>query len=71
MTRQARRDSLVWGFILIVLGLVFLLDRLDVEVWDSVARLWPLLLIVWGGWKLYIGIKERSESVKAGKPSGE
>jgi hypothetical protein len=71
MTRQARRDSLVWGFILIVLGLVFLLDRLNVEVWDSVARLWPLILIVWGGWKLYLGIKERSGSVKAGKPSGE
>lgn len=70
MTRQARRDTLVWGFILIVLGLIFLLDRLDVEVWDSVARLWPLILIVWGGWKLYFGIKERGAAAKADRSEG-
>ena len=70
MTRQARRDTLVWGFILIVLGFIFLLDRLDVEVWDSVARLWPLILIVWGGWKLYFGIKERVASTKTDRSEG-
>jgi LiaF transmembrane domain len=68
MTRQARRDTLVWGFLLIVIGFVFLLDTLNVEVWDSVARLWPLILIVWGGWKLYFGIKEKNEAAKTRKP---
>jgi hypothetical protein len=67
MTRQARRDTLVWGFILIVIGFVFLLDTMNVEVWDSVARLWPLILIVWGGWKLYFGIKEKNEASKTRK----
>ncbi len=67
MTRQARRDTLVWGFILIAIGFVFLLDTLNVEIWDSVARLWPLILIVWGGWKLYFGIKEKNEAAKTRK----
>ncbi|MFH2042509.1 MAG: DUF5668 domain-containing protein [Acidobacteriota bacterium] len=40
---------------------MFLLHNLDIEVWDSLSRLWPLILIVWGGWKLYLGLKERSE----------
>jgi hypothetical protein len=71
MAKNPRRDSLVWGFILIIIGIVFLLDTLDVEVWDSVARLWPLVLIVWGAWKLYFGIKERDEAVKTPKPGQE
>ena len=71
MAKHPRRDSLVWGFILIIIGLVFLLDTLDVEVWDSVARLWPLILIVWGAWKLYFGIKERDEAGKTPKPGQE
>lgn len=70
MTQRARRDSLVWGFILIAIGVVFLLERLNVEVWDSVARLWPLILIFWGGWKLYFGIKDKNEAAKTGKPDG-
>jgi len=67
MTRKARRDTLVWGFILIVIGFIFLLDQLDVEVWDATFRLWPLILIVWGGWKLYFGIKEKNEAAKTRK----
>lgn len=70
MTRQARRDTLVWGFILIIIGVIFLLDTLDIEVWDSVARFWPLILIFWGGWKIYFGIKDKNEAEKAGKADG-
>lgn len=61
MARYKRKDSLVWGLILLVIGLLFLLHNIDVNVADSMARLWPLILIVWGAWKLYFGIKERSE----------
>ena len=63
MARQKRRDSLVWGLILLVIGLLFLLHNIDVNVADSIARLWPLILIIWGGWKLYFGIKERREEL--------
>ena len=71
MAKNPRRDSLVWGFILIILGLIFLLETLDVEVWDSLARLWPLVLIIWGAWKLYFGFKERDEARKTPKPGQE
>ncbi len=61
MAKRKRKDPLVWGIILLIIGLLFLLHNIDVNVADSIARLWPLILIVWGAWKLYFGIKERSE----------
>jgi membrane protein DedA with SNARE-associated domain len=64
---KRQRSALAWGIILIVLGLIFILDNLDVDVWDSLARLWPLALIVWGAWKLYFGLKERKEKAPAPK----
>jgi hypothetical protein len=66
MSRHRRHDPLAWGLILIVIGLIFFLDNLNIDVWDSVGKLWPLILIVWGAWKLYFGIKERSAGSKAG-----
>jgi hypothetical protein len=54
---KKKRDALVWGVILI-------LDNFDIDVWDYVARLWPVALIVWGAWKLYFGIKERKEQAE-------
>lgn len=64
MAKYRRRDPLAWGIILIVIGLVFLLHNIDINVWDSLARLWPVVLIVWGIWKLYFGIKESKERTK-------
>ncbi len=64
---KKQRDALAWGIILIIVGLVFFLDNLDVDIWDLVARLWPVALIVWGAWKLYFGLKERREEVRASK----
>ena len=61
MSKRRRTEPLVWGIILIVIGLIFLLHNLDLNVWEFVARLWPLILIVWGGWKLYFGIIEWQE----------
>lgn len=64
---KKQRDALAWGIILIVVGLVFFLDNLDIDIWDLVARLWPVALIVWGAWKLYFGLKERREEVRTSK----
>lgn len=64
---KKQRDALAWGIILIIIGLIFFLDNLDVDIWDLVARLWPVALIVWGAWKLYFGLKERREEVRASK----
>jgi hypothetical protein len=61
MARQKRGDSLIWGIILIVVGAIFLLQQLDIDIFDQVWRFWPLILIVWGANKLYLGLKERNE----------
>ncbi len=64
MAKQ-KRDALVWGVILVVIGVIFILGNFDIDIWDFVARLWPLVLIIWGAWKLYFGIKERKEAAAA------
>jgi len=64
MAKYKRRDPLAWGLILIAIGFIFLLHNFDINIWDSIARLWPVILIVWGFWKLYFGIKESREKAK-------
>jgi len=63
MAKFRRKDPLVWGIVLIVTGAIFLLENIDVEMWDLVARLWPLILIAWGAWKFYFGLKEREKDI--------
>jgi LiaI-LiaF-like transmembrane region len=61
MADKKKGNSLVWGIILIVFGLLFLLDQFNVDIWDAVWRFWPVILIVWGANKLWLGLKERNE----------
>jgi len=61
MAKKYKKDTLAWGIILILIGAIFLLDNINIDVWDAFARLWPLVIIAWGVWKLYFGIKERSQ----------
>jgi len=61
------RERSVWGVILIVIGLIFLGDRLGWGIAWSMGRLWPLILIAIGvvqftsgrtgsgAWLLFIG----------------
>jgi len=64
---KKQRDALVWGIILIFIGLIFFLDNFDIDVWDIIARLWPVALIIWGAWKLYFGLKERKGELPSSK----
>ncbi|MFW6160207.1 MAG: LiaF transmembrane domain-containing protein [Acidobacteriota bacterium] len=61
MSSTRKRDNFAWGLVLVILGLIFLLHNIDIKLWGSVARLWPLILIIWGAWKLYYGLQERKE----------
>ncbi|GAF79517.1 unnamed protein product [marine sediment metagenome] len=58
MAKYKRKDRLVWGIILIVISLFFLLH---LDIWYFLAHFWPVVLILWGVWKLYYGIKELKE----------
>lgn len=62
--KYRRKEPLAWGIILIAIGLIFLLANINLNVWDFIARLWPVILIAWGAWKLYFGIKESQEKAK-------
>jgi hypothetical protein len=45
------QGGFMWPLILITAGVVFLLNNFGVlpwNSWDSIWRLWPLLLVVWG-----------------------
>ena len=58
MANKARKEPLVWGIILITVGVLFLLK---INIWYVLAHYWPVILIIWGAYKLYYGIKERKE----------
>lgn len=42
------RKQIMWGLVLIGLGVIFLLDRMDILDASSVWHYWPLLLVVVG-----------------------
>jgi hypothetical protein len=49
---NTKRESLFWGLIILVLGMLFLLKNfgLEINVWHLLGKYWPLILI-------YIGLK--------------
>jgi len=48
-----RRNSLFWGGILVVLGVLFLLENLGILKVNVWGVFWPLLLIMFGVWALW------------------
>jgi hypothetical protein len=64
MAKTRNGSKLAWGLVLIALALIIFLSNLHVSVWDFLARIWPVVLILWGGWKLYYGLKERREELE-------
>ncbi len=57
-----RKDPLIWGLVLIAIGIVFILENMGMDAWDFAWRFWPVILIVWGASKLISGLKEQAES---------
>ncbi|GEM_PF-3692720 len=46
-----KTDKIVFGVILIILGVLFLFANLNLISWDFVSglwKLWPLVLVLWG-----------------------
>jgi len=58
MTKQKRKDTLIWGILLITLGVLFLLN---VNIWYVLAHFWPVIIILWGAHKFYYGLIEKRE----------
>jgi hypothetical protein len=68
MADPKKGNSFVWGIILIVVGAVILFEQLGVDVFDQVWRFWPVILIIWGANKLWLGLKERNEGSRTPGP---
>lgn len=64
MEKRANGSKLAWGLVLIALAVIIFLGNMNVNVWDFIARMWPVILIIWGAWKLYYGLKERREELE-------
>ena len=69
MANGKRKDALIWGIILIAIGALFLLDNIniDIDIWHILSNYWPVILILWGAWKLALGLKESGEKDEPAK----
>ena len=49
---KTKRESLFWGVIILIIGLLFLLKNfgLEINIWRLLGKYWPLILV-------YIGLK--------------
>lgn len=68
MADPKKGNSLVWGVILIAVGVLFLLQQLNIDIFDQVWRFWPVILIIWGADKLWLGLKERNRQAEKPGP---
>lgn len=57
-----KKESLAWGLIILVLGMLFLLKNfgLEVNVWRLLGKYWPMILIFIGLKNIYLFAKKRS-----------
>ena len=51
-------DSLFWGVVMLAIGMVFLLWSFDVPIdFSKILKLWPLILVYFGGKAIYDSIQ--------------
>ena len=55
---KRKQESLFWGIVLLLIGAVFLMSNLgvDIDVWEVLGEYWPVILIAIGAkniWQHY------------------
>jgi len=47
---KKKQESLFWGVVLLIVGLLFLLDNVgvDIDIWEILDDFWPMILIAIG-----------------------
>jgi len=57
---NTKKESLFWGLIILVLGMLFLMKNfgLEIDVWHLVGKYWPLILIYIGLKNIYLFIRK-------------
>lgn len=70
MSTPRRKDALIWGLILIVIGAAFLAENfINIDAWDYLWKLWPVILVIWGAQKLISGL--RRDKPEADDPAAQ
>ncbi len=56
---NTKKESLFWGLIILVLGMLFLLKNfgLEINVWHLLGKYWPLILVYIGVKNIYLYVK--------------
>ncbi len=57
-----KQDSLVWGFIILGLGMLFLLKNMgiDLDIWNFIGKFWPSILILIGVKNIFFYLKSKT-----------
>ena len=57
---NTKKESLFWGLIILVLGLLFLMKNFgfEINIWHLLGKYWPLILIYIGLKNIYLYIKK-------------
>lgn len=60
---NTKRESLFWGLIILVLGMLFLLRNfgLEINIWRLLGTYWPLILVYIGVKNIYLYLKKNRE----------
>ncbi len=61
MSKQ-RQEKLFWGIILLLIGSLFMLDSLgiDIDVWNFFGKFWPMILIGIGVKNIWFHYRSRN-----------
>jgi cell wall-active antibiotic response 4TMS protein YvqF len=61
---KRKQETLFWGVILILVGVLFLLDSLgiDIDIWDIVGKFWPTILIAIGVKNILVHYQNKESS---------
>jgi lia operon protein LiaF len=61
MSKQ-KSESLFWGFLILLIGMLFMIKNLgwaDIDIWEFIAKFWPVILIYIGAKNIVVYIMKR------------
>jgi hypothetical protein len=58
---NTKKESLFWGAIILVLGMLFLLRNFgwQINIWHLLGKYWPLILVYIGIKNIYLNLSKR------------